>query len=541
MKVRASMASTLISRFDDLSCSDVLGNYKQFEVIEVIGFRDKSQIPTNVLTLIVATEAEDTKVPEGFINGQNRIKLSGLPNWTFGIYRRWFSLDQVRRCLERFTSSKQWEIDEGKPVTHGPLVLNPVQFAPPDSTGKVPLNRVLKNNFWTGSHVLELVDTSKPKLDDLLQSPKHLLQLSEKVQKFIPLAIGALSDRLGNVLFQFPVEVLRCQFFKSKEDNSFSIEVAWHPDQPERPMIAQMEILDDQSIVSFGTVEITKSGIHSVMSDPGYGSFRGTLWDVKNKILLAATDQVSLIRKINVNMGMISPEPRIFKYRNDEQRVSVQVHNLLRAPLDKGGSNSHEQTWARLYSEEKTALAAQKKLIQYKEPFTSKAHADALEDVRWLIRRHGHNGTWLWDPYLSAEDVLGTLFFSPHGHSDLRALTALEQVADGNAPSPDEQVNSRREQIRQSYTHTLNGCAGNNCTALKLEFRVSVTTKFHDRFLIFPHPTEEPLVWSLGTSVNSLGKSHHILQQVQNGRLVFDAFDEIWNSSGDAKHIIWKI
>jgi hypothetical protein len=83
-----------------------------------------------------------------------------------------------------------------------------------------------------------------------------------------------------------------------------------------------------------------------------------------------------------------------------------------------------------------------------------------------------------------------------------------------------------------------------NLQGLRLEFRVKIGAAgwgFHDRFLLFPRTTQRAaLVWSLGTSVNSLGKQHHILQQVDNGQVVMDAFVALWDELSCPEHLIWK-
>jgi len=79
---------------------------------------------------------------------------------------------------------------------------------------------------------------------------------------------------------------------------------------------------------------------------------------------------------------------------------------------------------------------------------------------------------------------------------------------------------------------------------LRLEYRVRrgpAGFGFHDRFLIFPRSEDSPArAWSLGTSVNMLGKEHHILQQVDDGQLVADAFEELWKELIKPEHLIWK-
>ena len=38
-------------------------------------------------------------------------------------------------------------------------------------------------------------------------------------------------------------------------------------------------------------------------------------------------------------------------------------------------------------------------------------------------------------------------------------------------------------------------------------------------------------VWSLGTSVNSVGKSHHIIPSVESPMLIDDFFDDVWSQN----------
>ena len=65
---------------------------------------------------------------------------------------------------------------------------------------------------------------------------------------------------------------------------------------------------------------------------------------------------------------------------------------------------------------------------------------------------------------------------------------------------------------------------------------------FHDRFIIFPRNQDNPArAWSLGTSVNSLGTNHHIIQEVEDGQIIADVFEEMWNQSiVNEENIIWE-
>jgi hypothetical protein len=49
---------------------------------------------------------------------------------------------------------------------------------------------VLKNNFWSGSHIFEWADIKKAALVPLLQEPRILNSLSEAIQKELPLRLA---------------------------------------------------------------------------------------------------------------------------------------------------------------------------------------------------------------------------------------------------------------------------------------------------------------------------------------------------------------
>ena len=73
-------------------------------------------------------------------------------------------------------------------------------------------------------------------------------------------------------------------------------------------------------------------------------------------------------------------------------------------------------------------------------------------------------------------------------------------------------------------------------TDLRLSFRSvhgNNGTSFHDRYLILKFGINKTRVWSLGTSINSVGKSHHIIQIVESPMLIDNFFDEVWQKTAD--------
>ncbi|MFV8104482.1 hypothetical protein ACNQ23_27275, partial [Enterobacter cloacae complex sp.6730515] len=79
----------------------------------------------------------------------------------------------------------------------GRLTAIPPQFVPSDTFQTHAWNGVLKNNFFDGSHVLELFDREKLALQFLFDRPKLLTELAKLIRPYAPVGLDGLSDRLG--------------------------------------------------------------------------------------------------------------------------------------------------------------------------------------------------------------------------------------------------------------------------------------------------------------------------------------------------------
>jgi hypothetical protein len=265
-----------------------------------------------------------------------------------------------------------------------------------------------------------------------------------------------------------------------------------------------------------------------------------------------------------LNFEVSDPEPRVFTITDkdgNEKPIRVGISST-RANGVEAARPDRGEAWTRrrIYRDEATRLAAERRFVQYKPASGSEnaEHEKALEDIRILLNQYGKEGAWLWDPYLSADDVIRTLFYCKHFGADLRALTA------GYEPPPSSPARSVLSSIGQQLQNWLRerfsrkspqkptfrekqraafAAAKSNFYGLRLEYRVRTGSSgwaFHDRFSIFPCIDSGAFAWSLGTSINSLGKQHQILQQVDDGQLVMDAFNELWGELNQPEHLIWK-
>lgn len=548
--------SDLLGHLDKLLTPNLIGTYRSFEVTEIVGFHEKGP-PTNFLSLLVAEPGLPAEMPsKPFIN-EKPIRLP-TTKWQFGISRLRVSPDQLNQSLRHLQATGEWKLTS-TPLKVGKLTAVPPQFVPADTHLSHPWNGVLKNNFFDGSHVLELFDSEKIDHRFLLTEPRLLGALAELVRQYVPMGIDGLSDRIGNVLIQLPVTVAVTKFGGHKDGN-FAFEPKWHSDVTARPLRVSWEVYEDATIENFSSVAVSAGAANLPVHSKRMGA-RYIVWDDANGVILGASAQSAFFGgPFSVTSHTINPKTREFLKPPADGCAAEPFSLLLRddpLPPAAGASSNPREPWRseRIFRESLHALHARKEFVQYKGS-TGTGRVEALADIQWLMAKHGRSGVWLWDPYLAANDVLSTLFLCPWPGADLRGLS------DGKTPKVCKHCGKRPDELHSSAHHECTGKqeaterppwrleqrnileeSKGNCQGLKLEFRVregGLGWPFHDRFLIFPAASGGAMAWSLGTSVNSLGKQHHILQKVPDGELIRAAFLDLWNLLEDSKYLIWK-
>lgn len=504
----------------------ILGFYTHVECTELFANQPNHDGTFNVFTLLVAEERSDIEAPPDCFLTPKPIRIKSLKDWSFGLRRYTLRIDTLIPALKALEAGEGWKLS-GDILGVGKLLPMPAQFVPPDYGAQVQWNKLLKNNYWTGSHLFEWTDQGKEMLTPFFADPRCLQQLSEQVEEHIPIRLAAMSDRIGNLAVQLPVTVLRAKF-QMLPDGNCQVEHAWHPKAAPRPLIAVCELEHDDIITGFASARL-QDRVTPLPMRAGRGLHRGFVWDEQSSTLLVATGPSYFLSTISFNVNICDPEPRIISIKNqdgscDHRRVDLIAfsdQSLVGNPQpdDNGG-----WTAKRMYTEQANRLAAERRFVQYRPTYDNASHQKALDDLRELIIAYGEKGAWLWDPYLSANDLLETLFYCPYQGVDLRCLTMHRA--------------DNRDKIRQALDQFQSNWRG-----LKLELRMQkgpTGWKFHDRFLIFPSGPDGAMAWSLGTSVNSVGKAHHILQKVDNAQLVVDAFTDLWELLSGPDHLIWK-
>lgn len=525
-----------------------IGEFDHIELIEVIG-TPRGGATINVLSIAVLAEGRpevaDTEQTESLAGRIGRIE--GLKDWSFGVMRTFRPVGSLDQALATLDSTGKWTLS-GRPLAVGTMLPEPAVFAPPDGTARVPLNNVLKNNFWAGSHVFRLTDRDKSPFAPFLADRRRLQALSDAVSAAVPIAFAGLADLLGDVLIQVPVTILVPRVTVPSGEDHTDVTVTWRRGSTPRYLITAARSRWDELLTGAAVSDRFTTGTELSIDNHRH-PVEAEIWDAETGILVGATASTSVLNQIVLGMHEIQHEPRLFTAPDLEEQPVVERIELTKTRTSLVGTAVGQDAdfWfgRRQDLEEKLRLSETRDFVQYRPQVNSSAEqVRALADIRFLINTHGQTGVDLWDPYLSAEDLLRTLFWCSHSGAPMRALT------DGRDPpqnNPESCAASRgpvatKLPFPDRQRAVLERDSGNR-EGLRLEYRTRRGPKgwhFHDRFLVFPNIPDGPRAWSLGTSVNSLGQAHHILQRVSNAALVAGAFEDLWAALDEPQHLIWR-
>ncbi|WP_210451754.1 VPA1262 family N-terminal domain-containing protein [Pantoea ananatis] len=524
----------------------ILGFNNIIEVTEVFSLSPDKKI-SNILTLMVA---ENIKNPvatgESFLT-KKLISISQLKGWKFGIKRYHIEIGKIGQRLEDLTQVGVWD-EKQKDIIN--LKRIDKYFVSPDSYETVPINNLLKNNFNNGSYVFEWFDFDKENHQELLSSPQALQRLSESINEVLPISISSVSDRIGNFLLQIPSTILMADFGLEKNNEIFSLtcNIAWHEHARKRDLIINCHLSETDNICEGYYTKILKRDEPNIsLPIANKRAHIGTVWDPENNFILARTRPSAFISPdARITTTVSTFEERVLTHNGTSKVISVLKPDSY---VKKTEQKKIITNWTkkRIYDSSSANLKESRNFVQYNSKGIDKSQSksEALKDLVYLINKYGQHAVWLWDPYLSFQDIFDTLLLNTHSNSIMKAISSLDVPPDSDQTSSCEIYESKALQIISKYKESFTALPFETIKTLNLEFRCKTGNNgwgFHDRFIIFPSTDyhSNTLAWSLGTSVNSFGTSHHILQKVQDAQLIANAFLELWDTLSNSDCLIWR-
>lgn len=521
----------LLREYDELISCKSLGDYNCCEMISIILWNKMRKSASNLYTIFTFEErmSVDEKT-EYLFEKLERI----TDEYSVGIQRKVFEASKIRDIFKMIcTSRENLSIDIGD----GDLQVGHLEgvtkvFIQQDSTIEILLNKVLKNNFRNGSYVMEFFDIDKTVLK--IWTPKELEKLTEKIHSVIPIDLFSVSDRIGNFVFQFPSLNVKSSYFTNELESELTYQVSFRKEcEEDDEFILLSEGNADDSVAAFGTKIFTRDGC-DVTFTVGDASriCKTTIIDMKRQLILSRQD-TSIIRKLSTIMEMGSQygEQRLI-YDENGSLIStlepVYAENICVGPPIYRTRDDYIRN--RQYARRVEELYARAEFRRYGR----NAQANkAVIDVIALMNRVKIGKVYLWDPYLTVEDLLHTWYFTTSMNVKLYAITSGE-IAEKSKMSVHTWISEQQKIMDKRSNHY----------GIHAELRCQwgdYGYSFHDRFLMNVRKEEDrPQVWSLGTSINSLGDKHHIVQSVEHPQMLVDAFEELWEELSNPECLVWK-
>ena len=502
-----------------------IGTYNKCEIIEIFGKDKINANPFNIFTLIIFENTKKENIKEFLFDKLQ--KFNSIKGISWGVQRRIVDISSIEKLYNELINANIFNIDNSLDV--GSLKLLPEQYIQPeDSFSKPQLNYILKNNFKYGSYILEFFDEDKSHCQFLFDNPEILNDFNEKLNVKLPIEIGNIFDRLGNVVFQFPINNFSMiwSIKKNKEKNryeglKFDIE-AKNSKFDINNLLIRVHEENDNTVTRQRLVEV-KDKVTEIDLDDCYGT-TVEIFD-KNSSLLLYKNKFNIMKESNFNVGIVSHQKRVFSLNGKTHKIQVSHNSMARESKQK--KEYIELIQERKYDQELKELEKSRAFIQY----FGNEKEKALNDIRKLINRYGEKGVYLWDPYLNANDIKNTLYHCSVANVPMKAISRL-----GHSDAKKYQKESFKKEMIDEFEKD-----SREFLLLNLEIRGIIGSNgydFHDRFLIFP--LEKPKVWSLGISVNQLGASHHILQEVKHTHHILNAFNDLWEKLDREECLVWK-
>ncbi|ENW82684.1 hypothetical protein F909_00955 [Acinetobacter sp. ANC 3929] len=538
----------LYQEMENLLKHGVIGFYNCVEIIEL--FMIKEGHVFNVFTILVACKRKVIPNKSEFLTNE-LIKLKGRRE-KFGVIVTYKSISECKEIFRKLLDEKTWIISDAENLkVSNELECDGKYFAPVDSSDIVPINQILKNNFFNGSYIFEVADKNKSHLKFFYEEKSLIQELTIALKKYLPISLASVSDKLGNYVFQFPVEILSYQLSYNENENLIC-EIAWHDDAEKRDLIVTARGVEKDNVLEdFSVAKINSGSNICELNFKVDKPFLLYIIDIETSVIYAAVREsmFMMAKFLKVEVKVIDENDcieRDFKIENEDFKVFV-----------KDNKNQVKvMNWIdrRIYTNDIEVAKNKKYFVQYyndDKKLSEDLHREALKDIHWLLDQYGQEEVWLWDPYLKYNDIAETLFFNRYSNSVMKAITGDKNIPEkklcdvcklklcASCTGTSGIIDNSIDEKNQGFNFLSVDFKGK----INLEFRTTKGTPanaFHDRFIIFPKTYEGAMAWSLGISINQYGKTHHILQKVTDAQMTADAFQTFWNQIQGDNQLIWK-
>ena len=541
--------------FHTLIDCGVLNSCNYAEVVQVILLRKKDNVCLNYFTHVLFSS--------GFSEEESSVFLTDRPisinsEYKVLITKEKIARDSVLDILQNAAESQTWEWKEDKALLDDVFPMD-LQFIPEtDPTGSktfdstlVPIELALYGSNFLGGYYLCELFSAKTILAKSLSTDDNRKIQDEINKAKIGFNLESLFDRIGNIVCKIPMDIIRHKPVKLSPERGIAGRFILENSCTE-PLECVLQIIleSDHTIIETRVEEMVfseKGEIREYSIDPNRYSNRIILSDKKSGIIY-----YSAVRDYSFGSNyyaMITPPQ--FGIQSSLKRIIVidgQDKEIELTNIAGIGEVSIEKEIFEIEKRQHKWMTEYEYKHHFFRSFVVGQENEAIQtvidicndrDLFWDLEE-----VWLVDPYLSADDILKTVVYCGKYGISIKCLTHIAAI-NGNRETRTE-TTTEGESLFETTVSRYNGILKNALGKqkdLKLEYRTvagMTGISFHDRYLILKCGLNKSRAWSLGISVNSLGKSHHIIQIVQSPMDVIDTIDTIWNQSLREECLIFK-
>ncbi|MFH2064912.1 MAG: VPA1262 family N-terminal domain-containing protein [Pseudomonadota bacterium] len=522
------------SDFDRLLKQGSIGFYNSCEITQVFLHDKISKVNTNFFSLACFSERSVSAIEERFLSP----KLHSINSLTgMGIIQFTVPVDEAK-VLFNHAQKGSFQINDKQSRLSKNLVLLPKQYVPQVwGTSEPFINKLLKPNFYGENYIVEFFDEEKGVLANLERAEVEKIFCFVKDCADISIDLSSVYDRVGGLIFQFPITVLTCDCRLLANSNSVRLNFNRHLECNGAELIIACKTSLDDVVTGFRTT-VCSATDRTAELEIGDSDNLELFVSLKYSGLLLHHTKMQFCREIRMNMNWSTAHAKPRTILTSDSKNPVELHITSSLPMHIGRRQKREY---RDYIRRRTQ---ENEIISYSGDYLvlqKGERTEALAFIRKKLRSVSElREIVLWDPYLSVQDIVDTLYFETTG-VPFKCITSLkglkkmspfdiDDISDGL--DEEEQVPVTFETAKKHQRDLIQKLSNN--LGVRIEFRCQHNHygyPFHDRFLILIPNDEEilPVVYSLGSSVNSLGKLHHLIQKVTNPRVILNNFNSLWN------------
>ena len=522
-----------------------VGFYKFCKVDQIVLIDRKSEIMYNYFTHIDFDSSKHIENIDGFLLTSSLEEINTNLNLAIKSYT--ISVENFEDICNSIETKGKWIWKEDE------IILDDVfdsgaKFVPQNdpTSGKrksfVPIELALYGSNFSGNYyVYELASTKK------ILGKIITLKENEKINSIIKECklnynLTFLNDRIGNVICKFKIETYKFKPIKLGSLNGIEYEISKN-NLLTRKSSLTMQIMQEFDRLIYSNEVIPNFNKDKFFIEPN---------QMKNRIILTDTITGLIIfsaiydyRQNSSYDSEIYPEKffsqvlpkRVLNIDGQE----VYIDRLSMKPIGSVFSwIEMENASKRRYSNDLEQLNKQKYLLTYNQ----NENEQALNDIREIFNSNllwDLEEIWIIDPYLSIEDITRTAFYCKKPNIKINALCSYKTLKDNISTKQQYDINDF-ESYKNSIANKMDNILVSD-SDIDLEFRTIYDghgIKFHDRYIMMINGINKPRVWSLGISMNQVGKVHHTIQIVNNPERIVDIFSEIWEMTDNSKCELYK-